>query len=302
MTTQSWSSVIDHTSDAAFRAWGGELSAKFAAAGLVQTADTGQINWTTVTRAGVNADAGYEIWRFNDTQQGTAPIYFRINYGTGSATTVPRLQMILGTSSNGSGTIGGATVTGTITIRAGNQGTVSTVIAYQSWLCVADGFCGLVFKQNAITSSGSGVLAMGGFIICRSCDGDGVPTAEGAAFLHQNGQANQAVAGTIQNIRYAATAALYTASTQAPIFIPGSQTNSAVGSNVQAYLGWMLTPQVRPIFGVCGMFTSELGEGSTMTTTLVGSTPHTYISVGRQICTYISSNDATLKTLCMLWE
>jgi hypothetical protein len=42
------------------------IAAQIAAMGLVQTSDTGQINWVTVARPALNTIAGYEIWRFND--------------------------------------------------------------------------------------------------------------------------------------------------------------------------------------------------------------------------------------------
>src|ERR1043165_7959340 len=98
MTTQSWSSVVDHSGDAGFRAWGSELSTKLAAAGLVQTSDTGQINWATVTGPGTNTAGGYEIWRFAD-----STLYLKMEYGTatGSAS-APGLWCTVGTGSNGS--------------------------------------------------------------------------------------------------------------------------------------------------------------------------------------------------------
>jgi hypothetical protein len=35
-------------------AWGSGIAAQIAAMGLVQTSDTGQINWATVTRPAIN--------------------------------------------------------------------------------------------------------------------------------------------------------------------------------------------------------------------------------------------------------
>jgi len=71
MATDSWSSGNLHGSDADFRVWGKELSDKLQALGgspsaLVKTADTGQINWVTVTRPGARKDAGYEVYYLHD--------------------------------------------------------------------------------------------------------------------------------------------------------------------------------------------------------------------------------------------
>lgn len=98
-----------NATDATFRAWGSGISAKLLAAGFVQTADTGQINWTTVlTPAAISTPQGYEIWRFADTLQATAPIYFKIEYGSGiTAAANPGLWFTFGTGSNGAGTLTG---------------------------------------------------------------------------------------------------------------------------------------------------------------------------------------------------
>jgi hypothetical protein len=93
--------------DAVFRAWGVLFNAKLALAGLVQTADTGQINWTTVSTAVINTAAGYEIWRFNDTLQATAPVFLKIEYGSGAATTGPSIWLTVGSGSDGAGNLTG---------------------------------------------------------------------------------------------------------------------------------------------------------------------------------------------------
>lgn len=292
MTTQSWSSVVDHTSDAGFRAWGSEFAAKLAAVGLVQTADTGQINWTTVTRAGTNSDAGYEIWTFNDTQQGTAPIYIRFDYGTASTTSMPRIRATIGTGSNGSGTITGTAKTAANAMTTATA-PASTVTAYQSYMCAVDGFFGVYWKA----ASGP----HGSLLICRSCDSDGVATAT-AAIIYWG--ANVALTG-VQALRFAASAAAYTlitAANQGSCLVPLRQSNSLVGSDTQAYMHWMITPQVKPVFGFCTIFTSEISLGSTFNTTLVGSTARTYIALSSGAGVAETSSATGSCALAMLWE
>lgn len=100
----------DHTSDATFRAWGSAVAVKLAAMGLVQTADTGQINWATVLKPGAaNTAMGYEIWRFADALQATKPIMLKIEYGSGSATANPGMWITVGTATNGAGVHTGPT-------------------------------------------------------------------------------------------------------------------------------------------------------------------------------------------------
>lgn len=100
--------------DAAFRAWGSIVSAALATAGWVQTSDTGQINWTTVTKPGsASAAAGYEIWRLNDSLQSTAPIYIKIEYGTAAQTSTPGMWTTAGTGSDGAGNLTSVAGSGT---------------------------------------------------------------------------------------------------------------------------------------------------------------------------------------------
>jgi hypothetical protein len=93
--------------DATFRTWGSGVAAQIAAMGLVQTGDTGQINWTTVTRPAINTSAGYEVWRFNDALQSTKPVFIRLDYGIAGVADRPRIIARVGTATDGAGTLTG---------------------------------------------------------------------------------------------------------------------------------------------------------------------------------------------------
>jgi hypothetical protein len=100
--------IPDSSTDAAFRAWGSGISQCFDDFSLFKTADTGQIDWTTVTKpAAINTVQGYEIRRFSDSLQSTAPILFKIEYGapSGIANFPPGIRLTLGVGSNGAGGI-----------------------------------------------------------------------------------------------------------------------------------------------------------------------------------------------------
>jgi len=100
------------TSDAQFRAWGLAYAAKFASMGWIQTADTGQINWVTVLTPGAgNTVRGYEIWRMDDALQATAPIFLKIEYGSGAAAANGSVWITLGNGSDGAGALLGVTST-----------------------------------------------------------------------------------------------------------------------------------------------------------------------------------------------
>jgi hypothetical protein len=97
------------STDAECRAFVQALHDAFLAMGLVQTADTGQINPATVSKpGGLDTVAGYEIWRFADAHQGSAPIFFKIEYGTGSGVDRPAVWLQVSSGSNGTGSLTGA--------------------------------------------------------------------------------------------------------------------------------------------------------------------------------------------------
>lgn len=107
MTTTTTNVVCDNSSLANFKSWGQAIGAALTTLGWVQTADTGQVNWGTIV-AVPSSTYVYEIWRANDALQSSMPIFMRIEYGFSS--TSPRIQVTVGTASNGSGTITGQVV------------------------------------------------------------------------------------------------------------------------------------------------------------------------------------------------
>lgn len=113
MTTYQWVEQPSVASEAEFRAWGQSMSDAFDAIGLIQTADTGQIDWTTVGIPTISTVSGYEIRRFDDPAQTNAPIFIKIEWGAGSTLARPVIWITVGTGSNGSGTI--TTIYGTRT-------------------------------------------------------------------------------------------------------------------------------------------------------------------------------------------
>jgi hypothetical protein len=97
------------TTDAEFRTWGSTIKGELGNMGLVQTGDTGQIDWTTVLLpSAANQVRGYEIWRFADALQATAPIFVKLEYGSSGASTRAAIWITVGVATNGAGTLLGA--------------------------------------------------------------------------------------------------------------------------------------------------------------------------------------------------
>ena len=289
MTTVSWTGFLDHTNDAGFRAWGSELSTKLAAVGLVQTADTGQINWTTVTRPGSGASAGYEIWRFADSS-----LYLKWEYGTGTAAATPMMWITVGTGSNGSGTLTGQLSTRS-TIAQGVAAN-STVTNYTSRLCrVADALA-LNWKEAMGTSLNGGALIVG-----KTVDGTGAATVTGFAVLR--GNSSGVGQYSMQCVRTAATAATGT-DTIRNLCIPGEPTSSVVaGGNTQAYQIPGNFPDVQPFAWAVIAVLTEASRGTSFSVAMVGSVSHTYVSFGQYNTQTLGGGYAAATyAICGIWE
>lgn len=112
MATYSSNQYPSNSSDALFRAWGSAFAAGLAAVGLVQTADVGQIDWgTALAPVAPDTVQGYEIWRFADALQASAPAFIKFEYGSGGATNYPAIWVTVGDGSDGAGNLTGATST-----------------------------------------------------------------------------------------------------------------------------------------------------------------------------------------------
>lgn len=171
MTNTTWSMAASHASDALFRTWGLAVKTALTAVGMVNTSDTGQIDWSTVVRTGAATDTGYEIWRFNDALQSTSPIFFKVWYGCGATTSTPRIRIEVGTASNGSGTLSGI---GSGTLYQVSYGASADATARDNWMA-SDG-SGLVasFWTNSSVTGCRGL-----FVIERFRDSSGTALGTG---------------------------------------------------------------------------------------------------------------------------
>jgi hypothetical protein len=174
--------ISSNTASTAFRTWGGAISTALATAGLVQTSDTGQINWTTVTNPGTTSTAyGYEVWRFNDSLQSTKPLFFKLEYGAGAAAATPALWVTTGTATDGAGTMTSASGTGTSTTSRRTIGDTTqtlTAVTGNVYIGAPDSSCIGVLAWPGYSSTWGGMA----FFIERTRDSDGTPNGNGYLF------------------------------------------------------------------------------------------------------------------------
>ena len=164
--------------DTAYRAWGAGISAQLVAIGLVQTADTGQVNWTTVVTPGTSFTyANYEIWRFNDSLQATKPVFIKMEYaiGGGTQTDGPVFRFTVGTGTDGAGNLTGKVSTPRVLQVATSKAAGTLMVSYCSG---NSSRLTLWTNHDSITFPNATQFPMG-LCIERTKDAVGVETGDG---------------------------------------------------------------------------------------------------------------------------
>lgn len=187
-TAQSTLGAISN--DATWRAYVQFIHDILLAAGFVQTADTGQVTIGSQARPSTGiGNAVYEIWRFDDALQATAPIFFKLWYGCSpSGQHYFGLWMQIGKGSDGSGNItdevlpqqqfvqGQPSAANTVSVASGKDG------AWINVLCAA-----------YLSTNGNYHNSWCGFSLERSKNADGDDTADGILiylFTYGSGSVN----------------------------------------------------------------------------------------------------------------
>lgn len=270
MATLATSILYDSSSDANFRSWGSAFNAIVTVGGFwAQTADTGQINWTTVLHpAGANTFQGFEIYKSQDSLSTTFPIFMRIDYGAGSGTPLnAAIKITFGTGTNGAGTLTG-NVSSIMTISSATAGQGATPIS------VFSSGGGSRFAMLLWDGPFSNIESL--VAIERSLDASGAYTSGYFTYLI----IGPGVSFAQQSILNPASGSTFTSLTGAfTIFMGG--TSAASGSNAT----WF------PIFPFVGfadnnltvlgfMKSGDAVEGSNLTITIYG-TAHNYIFSSR---------------------
>jgi hypothetical protein len=297
MSTQSWSTRLRHDSDATWQEWRDEFITRLGALTEL-AADETNITPGAGARPGSNTEGGYAVFHLNDALHGTAPIYIRFGFGTAGGATAPRVQVTVGTSTNGSGVLGGTALSTIANIATFGVGETSDT-AKQSYFSANEGFFGLNWKVQDSNAN------VGSFFICRTCDADGEPTAVGA-LAHWGSGVNSSLTKR-QAFRYASPAAAYTAQvsiTDAALGMnPQAQSSTVVGSDPQAMLGYTITPRVEPLAYVCGVRETEAAEGSTFSVAMVGATARTFLVMHERSGNFSAQTGVNTELrMAMLWE
>lgn len=266
-TPTSYTSVIDHTSDAGFRAWVAALIAGWISAGLVQTSDTGQINTSTVLRPATSVIGGYAIFKFSDSS-----LFLKVEFGTTTTAVNPELFITVGQGSNGSGTL-----TGQLSTRqtfGSRIAATSVATPFTSYL--SHNGNSFSFIWGALGCS-SGAFHMGTLCIGWSVDSAGARTSVMFG-IYCGGTAS--AAGLFQTVRVSGTAITMGQHSLYGLII-GGVTSSLSGTNIQAYQTYMNGPDVEPFPWMVLYVIAEVTRFNTFPVAMVGGVSHTYLAQGR---------------------
>lgn len=159
--------------------WGQGISQGFVAAGLVNTNAVGSINWPSVSSAsGSAAVYGFDVFRFDDSLQATAPVFIKLEYRNRGAAPpnaqAPSVVLTIGTTHNGAGTIGGQMITpASLTFQY--TGGSSDIIVRNNLFAGGDGwFNAALWYDEPAAATGQWFINLE-----RTRDVAGNPTADG---------------------------------------------------------------------------------------------------------------------------
>lgn len=179
MTAKTYSFPWNIGSDTTYRAWGSSVKAALLDIGLVQTTDTGQVDWTTVTSPAAGTLNAYEIYRFSDPLQATAPIFIKIEYGASSSSAgYPWMYVTMGSATNGAGSL-----TGKVGYRSlMNASTAANTLAKTTYLAMGPGYMTAILGADI----GASIYPCGVFVVERTVNPDGTYNSAGFTYAVQN--------------------------------------------------------------------------------------------------------------------
>lgn len=196
MSYQMVMSAPYQVTDAAFRLWGSKITAAMEALGFTKTADTGQINWTTVLApTGAAEIMGYEIRQFTDALQATNPVIVKLEYGSSATSSQrPGIRITVGSASDGAGTL-----TGDVSSYFYISSTAGSATEYPSYISSDGGRINLALWISSSTNSNA-------FWIERFKDSDGTPNANGVNIFSSYSTNGRSASSSAQTLPAGTTA------------------------------------------------------------------------------------------------
>jgi hypothetical protein len=276
MSTATTSTYPDSSTLTNFKAWAQWISSQLAAFGWVQTADTGQVDWSTIGSVPSSGSWVYEIWKSGDSLSSAYPIYIKIEYGQQSSS-APSLFVTVSTGgTDGAGNLTGGTTTVRANVNPYASGDETTTLLP----CYASGDSGS-FRLILWTGGGATYPLYYDpcvLVISRSNDASGNRTGDYVSMWWANGSSFTPQSQSVNNSGVGGATVQETAHWLGAL----PQTSGA-----ESFDGNVCVSPVFPSIGSLGNPTPDLMVGKTanfsdntsVSCVLYGVT-HTYIFVG----------------------
>ncbi|MFA5036901.1 MAG: hypothetical protein WC479_06970 [Candidatus Izemoplasmatales bacterium] len=284
MSTQSFSTAPSCSSAAYFRDWGKKLSDALTAVGFTKTADTGQIDWTSVAAPSTTDQMmGYEIRAFSDATQSSNPVIVKIEYGSGiSSASNCAIHITLGRATDGAGNFVGTTTA--VMVMRNSTNSTSASDCYVS---------GASDRVNFAMFSNTSYIFM--FTLERTKNANGSNNSNGvnAVWVYSGANYQQYFPKKGQGFPVSP------ASAGICCLCPYTGTASYGGNiglfPILPYIGYADNPDL----GACVYFTADISAATDISLTILGSS-HTYKTMGNAIGT-VNSNSSS-KSLALRYE
>lgn len=241
----------------------------FAAIGLVRVPFTGEIDPSTVAApTTASTIQGYEIWRFNDALQATAPVYLKVGYGNAASATLYRMTVAVGSGHDGSGNLTGATPAAEVYVGGASTTSYPTYVAGDSGRVLIR-LWPTVFSSNMMLLS-----------VERLPGADGLPSAEGVVVWSTGNSTSVTQAhcmrtsdGRVDSI----TTGYYRLLSSAPPLSSG-----ASGTDVALYpaRAWLDRRETRPLHSLLTYFQADLTPNNPVTVACWDGRSRTYLPLG----------------------
>jgi hypothetical protein len=297
MAISNPSTVIDHTTDPAFRAWALNLRDLALIGGhFVQTADTNQFDFAAAVRPSNNTDSLPILLSPTDALQATAPYILAIYPGTGSISSNPRVRVAVGTGTNGSGTLTG-TIIGPIACGSVSA-PVSTTLSYENAAHATDGSLSIAFGIGNVLGSASQpvVRAFFGFHRIRNHAGDQTPDGVALYSVSVNGLLECYSARRVSPVAFGPH-------NLSCLIVGGTTTSVTAGGERQLYAHSAALPEARPVPEYLTGAAGEWSFGTVISAQPPGSNgDRSYKCLGNRISTVGAGSGASSHCLFMPWD
>lgn len=275
--------AIIGTPNTNFRAFVTAVRQMFLNVGWVRTADTGQIDPTSVTDpVAQNSSKGYDIFRMDDGLQGTAPVFAKVEYGADDFNGNSQLEMGLwvtvGQGSDGAGNLTGKQTSRIqLSNRLDNNGVLPCHCSGSSSRIVMN-----LFRWSAAAQPTRGNMLLS---IERTHDANGADTTEGVLVITNGSRGQTATRKSwCQPLIFGVTSA-QTENEGAPATMNGSQASAGDGAGNTGVWPWMIPGRrgpENPSRNVLSYWLGDLTPDNDVPVTIYGLA-HTYRTLGAAV-------------------